>query len=148
MALKEQLGEDLKSALKSGDELRKSVIRYLNAGIKNAEIEARRPLEEAEIQAVIQKQIKQRRDSIEEFKKGHRQDLVDKESAEIGVLERYLPAQMSREEIESEAKALIAEVGASGPQDKGKVMGPLIARLKGRADGSQINAVVTELLSR
>lgn len=147
MSLKEKLAEDLKDAMRSRDESRKTAIRMLLTAIKNAEVAAIRQFDDAEVLAVIAKQVKQRRESIEEFKKAGRQDLVDKEMAEMRVLEAYLPAQMSRDEIVAEAQKVIAELGARGPQDKGKVMGAIMPRLSGRAEGRLVNEVVTELLA-
>ena len=145
-SLKQKLVDDLKQAMRGGDVVRRSVIRLLMAAIKNAEIAAQSDLTDADILGVIAKQAKQRQESIESFKQGNRPDLVAKEEAELAILNQYLPRQMTREEIEAEARRVIAEVGAQGPADKGKVMPQLIARLKGRADGREINAVVTELL--
>jgi len=147
MSLKEQLANDLKDAIRHGDEARKSAIRMVTWAVKNAEVAAGKPLGDPEVLAIIAKQVKQRQESIEEFKKGGRQDLVEKEAAEMRVLEGYLPPAMGREEIIGEARKVIAEVGASGPRDKGKVMPVLIARLSGRAEGRVINEVVTELLA-
>jgi len=146
--LKQKLMDDLKQALKGGDKVRSSVIRLVKAAIKNAEIARQAASSDADILGVIAKQVKQRQESIEAFKQGNRQDLVAQEEAELTVLNEYLPRQMPREEIIAEAHRVIAEVGAVGLSDKGKVMPQLIAQLKGRADGQEINAVVTELLSK
>jgi len=144
--LKQKLVEDLKQALKGGDKVRRSVIRLVMAAIKNAEIARQVTLEDADILGLIAKEARQRRESIESFRQGNRQDLVTQEEAELAILNQYLPQQMSREEIIAEARRVIEEVGARGPGDKGKVMPKLIAQLKGKADGREINAVVTELL--
>ena len=137
---------DLAEAMRKGDQTRRSVIRLVRAGIKNAEIAQQRPLDEGEVARVIQKEAQEHRDSIEEFKKGNRLDLVAKKEAELAVLLEYLPQQVSREELEASARRVIEEVGARGPRDKGKVMPQLMAQLRGRADGREINAVVTGLL--
>ena len=114
--------------------------------VHNAEIEKGEPLDDAGVLGVIAKQVKQRHESAEEFRKGGRQDLVDKEEAEAVILQKYLLPAMPREEIEAAARKVIAEVGAQGPRDIGKVMGPLTAQLRGRAGGGEISAVVRELL--
>jgi uncharacterized protein YqeY len=145
--LKQKLADDLKQALRGGDKIRCSVIRLLLAAINNTEIARQAKLEDADIYGVIAKEIRQRQESIDAFKKGKRDDLVAQEEAEQAILQGYLPQQMSREEIVAEAQKMIAEVGASGPGDKGKVMPKLVAQLKGKADGRLINEVVTELLS-
>lgn len=145
--LKQKLTDDLKQALRDGDKVRRSVIRLVIAAIRNAEIARQATLEDADILGIIAKEIRQRKESIEAFKQGQRQDLVAQEEAELAILEEYLPRQMTREEIIAEARRVITEVGAQGLGDKGKVMPRLIAQLKGRADGREINAVVTELLS-
>jgi len=146
MSLKDTLANDLKDAMRAGDEARKTAIRMTIAAIKNAEVAAMKPLDEAGIIGVLGKQVKQRKESIEEFQKAGRQDLVDKEAAELRVLEAYMPAQMSAEAITDAARAVIAEVGAGGHGDKGKVMSALMPRLAGRADGRAINDIVTEPL--
>ena len=147
MTLKDQLASDLKDALRAGDETRKSTIRMATAAIKNAEVAAMKQLGDPEVIQVLARQVKQRRESIEEFQKAGRQDLVDKEKAEMAILQTYLPPSISREEITAEAARVIEEVGAAGPADKGKVMQALMPRLAGRADGRDINEVVTQLLA-
>jgi len=145
--LQQKLTDDLKRAMKGGDRVRTSVIRLTMAAIKNAEIARQASLNDTDILGIIAKQVKQRQESIESFKQGNRPDLAAQEEAEMALLNEYLPQQMSREEVVAEARRVIAEVGAAGPGDKGKVMPQLIAQLKGRADGRVINEVVTELLS-
>ena len=133
--------------MRSGDKVRVSVIRLVMAATKNAEIARRGTLEDADILGIIAKEIRQHHESIEAFKQGNRADLVTQEETELAVLSEYLPQQMTREELIAEARRVIAEVGAEGLGDKGKVMPELIAQLKGKADGREINAVVTELLT-
>jgi len=146
--LKQKLTDDLKQAMKDGDKVRRSVIRLVLAAVKNAEIARQAALEDGDILGIIAKEVRQHQESIEAFKQGNRQELVAQEEAELAVLKEYLPRQMTREEIIVAARQVIKEVGAQGPADKGKVMPKLIAQLKGRADGREINAVVTELLSQ
>jgi uncharacterized protein YqeY len=146
--LKLRLTEEIKQAMKAGDTVKRSALRLLMASIKNAEIAKQAALDDADILGIIAKEVRQHQESIESFQKGNRQDLVDKEEAEMAILQGYLPQQMTHEEIVAAARQIIAEVGAQVPGDKGKVMPKLIAQLKGRADGREINAVVTELLSQ
>ncbi len=147
MSLKEQLANDLKDAIRQRDESRKIAIRMTISAIKNAEIERGAALSEADVLTLVSREAKQRRESIAEFEKADRRDLVEKERAELEVLQSYLPAQVSRDEIAEAAREVIAEVGAGSPRDKGKVMPVLIGRLAGRAEGREINEVVTELLA-
>ncbi len=144
--LKQKLMDDLKQAMRGGDEVKRSVIRLVMAAIQNAEIARQAAPSDADILGIIAKEVRQRKESIDSFNQGNRQDLVAKEEAELAILKEYLPEQITREEIMAEARRVIDEVGAQGPGDKGKVMPKLIAQLKGRADGREINAVVTELL--
>ncbi len=145
--LKQKLTDDLKEAMKGGDKVKRSVIRLVMAAIKNAEIARQAELSDSDILGIMAKEVRQRQESITAFKQGNRQDLVAQEEAELAILQKYLPQQMTRGEIIAEAQRVIEEVGAQGPSDKGKVMPQLIAKLKGKADGREINAVVTELLS-
>lgn len=163
-SLKTKLQDDLKQALKSGDKTRVTVIRTVLSGIGYAEMAKRTAivnanpsisetevakqtaLSEPDILGIIAREVKQREESILAFKEGNRPDLMEKEEAEKAILQAYLPKQLSRDEIVAEAKRIIAEVGAQGPRDKGKVMPKLVASLKGKADGREINEVVTELL--
>ncbi len=145
--LKQKLTDDLKQAMRGGDKVKRSVIRLVMAAIRNAEIARHAVLDNTDILGIIAKEVRQRRESIEAFRSGNRHDLVAQEEAELAILNEYLPQQMTREEIMVAARRVIEEVGAQGPADKGKVMPKLIAQLKGRADGREINAVVTELLA-
>lgn len=148
MGLREQLREDLKDAMRAQDATRRGTIRMLEAAIKNAEIEKRgKELEDPDILAILQRQLKQRRDSIEQFERGGRKDLADIERAEIEVIRAYLPEQLSEDDIEAAAKRIIGQTGATGPGDRGKVMGPLMQELRGKADGSAVNSIVSRLLS-
>jgi hypothetical protein len=152
MGLREQLQNDLKDAMRQQDSIRRQALRSVIAAIKKAETELdssgqRVSLDDDDILAVIAKLAKQRQESITEFQRGGRDDLVAEEQADLEILQSYLPQQMGREEIEAEARQVIAEVGASGPQDMGKVMKPLMARLRGRADGKLTNQIVRELLA-
>lgn len=151
MDLRQQLMEDLKEAMRQQDELRKRAIRSVIAAMKKAETELdasgdRVHLNDSDILALIAKQAKQRQESIDEFSKAGRQDLVVQEETELNVLQAYLPRQLTREEIEAEARIVIREVEATSPRDMGKVMSPLMARLRGHADGKLVNQVVRELL--
>ena len=147
MSLKDKLTEDLKQTIRQGDELGRSTLRLVMAAIKNAEIEKRRELEEGELLAIIAKEAKQRRESIAQFETGGRQDLVDREKAELQILVAYLPEQLSREEIEAKARQIIEEVGATSPAQMGQVMRRLMPLMQGKADGKLVSQVVKELLA-
>lgn len=153
MALRDQIQADLAAAMRARDQLRTSTLRMIVAAIKNAEIPAGEddaktgPLDDDAVQAVLQKQVKQRRDSIDQYRKAGREDLASKEEGEAAIIEEYLPKQASREEIEEAARKVIAETGASAPRDLGKVMPVLTKQFAGRADGRLINEVVRGLLT-
>ena len=147
MSLKDKLTEDLKQAMRQGDELGRSTLRLVMAAIKNAEIEKRRELEEGELLAIIAKEAKQRHESIAQFERGGRQDLVDREEAELQILLAYLPEQLSREEIEAQARQIIEEVEATSPAQMGQVMRQLMPLMQGKADGKLVSQVVKELLA-
>lgn len=144
--LEERISNEMKDAMRAHDNVTRDALRLLIAAVKNARIEAREDLSDDEVVVVIQKQVKQRRDSIAEYEKANRKDLADKERAELEVYERYLPQQASAEDIESAARAVIAETGASTARDIGKVMPVLTKQFAGRADGRQINEIVRSLL--
>jgi hypothetical protein len=147
MSLQERLLADLKEAMRGGEERRRSVIRLLRSAIHYAEVEKGKPLDDQEVVGVIAKQVKQRRESIEEFRKGQRPDLVEREEAELALLLEYLPPQASREEVEEVARRAIAETGAQGRRDMGKVMPIVMGQMKGRAEGRLVSEVVQTLLS-
>ena len=148
MSLKETLPVELKDALRAGEKTKLGTIRLILSAVNYAEIDQQKQLDDPGVHAVIAKMIKQRKESIEAFKAGNRQDLVDKEEAELKILESYMPKQLTREEIIVEAKKVIAEVGANKPQDMGKVMGKLTPMLRGKADGKEVASVVSELLKQ
>ena len=145
MSLKQQLQDDLKAAMLARDELRKRTLRLTLAAVKNKEVEVRHALNDAEVAQVLQKEAKQRRETLDELARVDRPDLA---AAELAVLEAYLPEQLDRDEIAEQARQVIDETGAAGPKDTGRVMGALMPRLKGRADGKLVNQVVRELLSQ
>ncbi len=161
MTLKDQLNADLRDAMRANDEVRKTTLRLLLTSVRNAEIPPegrndpassegprRLDLDDDAVLNVVRKEIKQRRDSIDLYKKANRQDLASKEEAEANILAAYLPAQISRDEIAVIARSIIERAGASGPADKGKVMPAVMAELRGKAEGRDINDVVSQLLAQ
>lgn len=147
MSLKTRINDDLKTAMRGGDAGRRDAIRLMLAAMKQREVDERKELADADIVAIIDKMIKQRRESIAQFEKGGRQDLADKEKFEIGVLQAYMPQALSDAEIESAIAAALVESGAKGPSDMGKVMALLKSRLAGRADMGKVSVLVKSKLS-
>ena len=148
MTLKETLSEDMKSAMRAKDSEKLATIRLINAAIKQREVDERIELGDDQVLSVIEKMIKQRKDSITQFEAGGRQDLADKEKSEINVLAAYMPAQMSEAEVQAEVAAAVTQAGASGPQDMGKVMAVLKPKLAGRADMTAVSALVKAALTK
>lgn len=146
MPLSDTLRTQLNAALRGGDTVRRDALRLLISSIHNAQIEAGHELDDDEVLRVLQREAKERRESIEEFRKGNRPDLVESEQRELAIIEEFLPAQMTDAEALEIVRSVIAEAGASGPRDLGKVMGPLMQRLGGRYDGRRANELVRELL--
>jgi uncharacterized protein YqeY len=147
MTLKERISEDMKNAMRAKDTARLGTIRLLQAAMKQKEVDERVTLDDAAVIAIVDKLIKQRKDSVAAFVQAGRQDLADVEQAEIGVLEVYLPQRLSAAEIEAAVKAIVASVGASGPGDMGKVMGAVKAQLAGKADMGLVSAAVKAALA-
>ena len=147
MSLKDQITEDMKTAMRAKDSGRLGTIRLLQAAMKQKEVDERVTLDDAMAIAIVDKLIKQRKDSIDAFNKAGRQDLVDIEEAEMKVLQVYLPARLSADEVAAEVKAIVAELGASGPGDMGKVMGAVKQRLAGKADMGAVSAAVKAALA-
>jgi uncharacterized protein YqeY len=147
MSLKEQITEDMKAAMRAKDSERLGTIRLLTAAIKQKEVDERIELDDSAVVAVIDKMVKQRKDSIAAFEQGGRADLAAKEAAELTVLQAYLPARLSTEEVLAEVKAIVAELGASGPGDMGKVMGVVKTRLAGKADMGAVSGAVKTALA-
>lgn len=147
MTLKDQITEDMKTAMRAKDAPRLLTIRGLLAACKQREVDERVVLDDAAVIAIVDKLIKQRKDSIEAFQKAARTDLADKEAAEMKILLAYLPARMSAEDVSAAVKAIVAELGATGPGDMGKVMGAVKAQLAGKADMGQVSAAVKAALA-
>ena len=147
MSLKDLITEDMKTAMRAKDSARLGTIRLLQAAMKQKEVDERITLDDAAIVAIVDKLIKQRKDSIAAFEGAGRQDLADKEKAELAVLQAYLPARMSEAEIVQAVRDIVAEVGAKGPGDMGKVMGAVKARLAGKADMGQVSTAVKAALA-
>ena len=148
MTLKEQITEDMKSAMRAKDAERLGTIRLLLAAIKQREVDERITVDDAGIIAIIEKLIKQRKDSIEQFQKAGRTDLVDQESKELGILQAYMPAQLSEAEVQAAIQKTISSLGAAGPQDMGKVIGALKAQLAGKADMGMVSGLVKAALAK
>jgi len=147
MSLKDQITEDMKTAMRAKDSERLGTIRLLLSACKQKEVDERITLDDVAVVAIVDKLIKQRKDSIAAFTQAGRQDLADKEAAELTVMQAYLPARLSAEEVAAEVKAIVAELGASGPGDMGKVMGAVKTRLAGKADMGQVSAAVKAALA-
>jgi uncharacterized protein YqeY len=147
MSLKDQITEDMKAAMRAKETAKLGTIRLLTAAMKQKEVDERVELNDTLILAIIEKMIKQRKDSISQFEAGGRQDLADIEKAELAILSAYMPAGLSEEEIKAAVAAAVAETGAAGPQDMGKVMGVLKPKLAGRADMTAVSALVKAALA-
>lgn len=148
MDIKTQLNESVKDAMKTGDEVRKRTVRMVLAAVKQAEVDKQTTLDDLAVIGLVQKEIKNRREALEEAKKANRSDLVAENEAEIKVLEAFLPQAMPADELRAIAQAAITEAGASSPADMGKVMKVVMAKVAGRAPGDQVSAVVRELLQK
>ena len=146
MSLKERLMNDMKEAMKEKQQLRKSVITMARSAVKQVEIDSRVELDDEGVIEILTKQVKQKRDAIEEFAKGQREDLVDEAKAEIDILMEYLPQQLTEEEITKIVSQVVDQVGANSAKDMGKVMSALMPKVKGRADGKLVNQVVRQFL--
>ena len=147
MALKERLDADLKAAMKDKDQLKLSTVRMLKSAIKYREIEVMKPLDDAGVQTVIATEVKRRRDAVEQYRQGGREDLAGKEEGEIAILQAYLPAQLSAEELGRLVDAAIARTGAQGPKDMGKVMKELLPEVQGKAEGKVVSELVKQKLA-
>ena len=147
MSLKDQITEDMKTAMRAKDSERLGTIRLLLAAMKQKEVDERVVLDDAAVVAIVDKLVKQRKDSIAAFEQAARQDLADKEKSELAVLQTYLPQRMSPEEISAAVQAIVAELGAKGPGDMGKVMGAVKTQLAGKADMGQVSAAVKVALT-
>jgi len=146
MKLSERLNEDMKALMKSGDKFALSVVRMVRSAVKNAEIDARRELTDDEVMDILTREVKQRRDALQEFEKAGREDLAEQAKAELEIIQRYMPQPLTDEELDQLVQEAISAVGATSKADMGKVMSALMPKVKGRADGKQVNAAVQRLL--
>lgn len=146
MSLSERLNDDMKQAMKQQEKFKLSVIRMVRSSIKNIEIDQRRTLEDSEVLDILSRELKQRRDSLQEFEKAGREDLAEGLRSEIAIISEYLPQQLTEEEIKAIVQQTIQELGASSKAEMGKVMGALMPKVKGRADGKIVNQAVQQLL--
>lgn len=146
MTIRERLETDIKAAMRSRNQQRLDALRYLKSAINRVEIDTRATLDEAGVVEVVTRQVKDRRDSIRMFEEGNRADLVAKEAADLAVLEEYLPPQLAEAELTRLVEEVIGQVGAVSIRDKGKVMGRLMPKVRGKADGALVNALVTRRL--
>ena len=147
MSLKAQLTEDMKTAMKSGDKERLGVIRLINAAIKQREVDERIQLDDTQVLSVLEKMLKQRRDSVSQFQAAGRTDLADKETFEIGVIQSYLPAQLTAQEVDAAIGAAIGEAAATGPKDMGKVMGLVRPKVAGKTDMGRLSEIIKSKLA-
>lgn len=146
MTMKSRLNDDLKQAMRDRAVLRRDVIRYVRSEIRNQEIRVQDDLDDEGVVQVLSRQAQQRRDSIEAFAEANRTDLVEKEQAELAIIMEYLPQQMARDDIAELVRRVVAEVGATGPGDMGKVMSQIMPQVRGRAEGREVNSIVMETL--
>jgi uncharacterized protein YqeY len=147
MSLQDRLVEDIKDAMRQKDELRRTTLRMIRSAIQYEEIAKREPLDDTGVVDILSRMVRQHQESITEFQRGNRPDMVEREEAELAIVRNYLPEQLSDDEITELARKIIADVGAAGPGDMGKVMGQLMPQVRGKADGGEVSRVVTELLA-
>lgn len=147
MSLQDRLVEDIKDAMRQKDELRRTTLRMIRSAIQYEEIAKREPLDDTGVVDILSRMVRQHQESITEFQRGNRPDMVEREEAELEIVRNYLPEQLSGDEIAELARKIISDVGAAGPGDMGKVMGQLMPQVRGKADGGEVSRVVTELLA-
>ena len=147
MSLQERLQEDLRDAMRQKDELRRTTLRMIRSAVQYEEIALQKQLDDAAVLKILASQVRQHQESITEFRRGNRADLVEREEAELSIIRQYMPQQLSHEEITQMARDVIAKIGAQGPSDMGKVMGQLMPQVRGKADGAQVSQVVAQLLA-
>lgn len=147
MPLQDRLVEDIKDAMRQRDELRRTTLRMIRSAIQYEEIAKQEPLDDPGVVDILSRMVRQHQESITEFQRGNRPEMVEREEAELAIVRSYLPEQLSSDDIVDLARKIIADVGAAGPGDMGKVMGQLMPQVRGKADGGEVSRVVTELLA-